>query len=1014
MTRKFFAAAALGAAMLAGCRDDVPTSPAGPAFEIKDGAHSAGNQHFYFLPPLVPPPASTGTFDGSQAAEVQICTWINDACGATIATYSTTSGVGSETVRMSEGDQHYLVNWHTDQFSLDPALTYRIRVLVAGAELGHADVDVVNSGKELKNVNTGEFVPLLDGRTLPIKFRIEMGAVTVIGPDGGSIQSDDGNATITIPPGMFSEPVGFTVQPVSIPAEEIAAAGLVAGTAYEFGPDGMVFPDPEVTVALRYDPANLGGFAAAELTLLTNIDGSWAQIPGPTVDPVAHTVSAKVGHFSTIVAGVSQFATIDDAYVSMFMGGGTKTATHTIGEYSRFVAWQSLNPEIATIMPDGNNDGVVTAVAPGEARIRLYSSDPYYGWDYDEAFVKVFPAGYPAGQYDWIVQREGITGQSLFGVGDTSPTDVFLVGFGGTVIHYDGVNATLMPTPTTCTYRGVWARAPDDVYVVGRCAPGFGSRLLRYDGASWSVIPVPGDALFWNLHGNDQYVFIAAGDRFYRYSQANGVELVATFPASIVIRAVAAEGSDLIAVGQDGANGIVIRSVDDGVNWTAPFIPENYFGNPASGPLVAIWRDPATNVAAAATLDGRVVMSGNDGVTSWLINEQLTNVIFEAITSKPQLSPFVKPDVFLGGDNGEMVWAERCRCGFGAPGFRADQSVYQHILGLWTDGPTGRVWGVGTAGLIFRQNSSTGHTFDVLSRGQSFADVWVHPNGRVIAPAGAVNNEVWMSSAMGAGWFGASLLRGGTGFQGAFGAADGSEAYVVGRNGAIARGTPSANGFGFTNLTSGTTQELFDIWVSPGGVAYTAGRAGTLLKSTNHGASWAQAGSLGGQDVHQVFGFSDNEVIVTFGNGTIYRTTNGGLSWTPIRAGVGDSFAGLWGASPNEVYAMGREPIGGGATQGVIYHTHNGTAAGPTWHKNVFPTNRYMGGAWGDGAGTVLAGGSGGTVVLLSGHAAGGAEPPVWTPQPTGTAKDLFAVYGAGNVVFAVGASGTVITGVRP
>src|SRR5204863_6068641 len=72
----------------------------------------------------------------------------------------------------------YTLKWRTDQFTLDASKTYRIRVLVFGNyELGHADVDVVNSGSQLKNVQTGQFIPLLDGRTLPIKFRIETGAV---------------------------------------------------------------------------------------------------------------------------------------------------------------------------------------------------------------------------------------------------------------------------------------------------------------------------------------------------------------------------------------------------------------------------------------------------------------------------------------------------------------------------------------------------------------------------------------------------------------------------------------------------------------------------------------------------------------------------------------------------------------------------------------------------------------------------------------------------------------------
>ncbi len=48
---------------------------------------------------------------------------------------------------------------------------------VGDRELGHADVDVVASGGELKNVDTDGFIPLLDDRTLPIKFRIEEGVL---------------------------------------------------------------------------------------------------------------------------------------------------------------------------------------------------------------------------------------------------------------------------------------------------------------------------------------------------------------------------------------------------------------------------------------------------------------------------------------------------------------------------------------------------------------------------------------------------------------------------------------------------------------------------------------------------------------------------------------------------------------------------------------------------------------------------------------------------------------------
>src|SRR5262249_41925382 len=153
------------------------------------------------------------------------------------------------------------------------------------------------------------------------------------------------------------------------------------------------------------------------------------------------------------------------------------------------------------------------------------------------------------------------------------------------------------------------------------------------------------------------------------------------------------------------------------------------------------------------------------------INEQLTNVVFRSVTSKPKPAyVFAKsPDIFAGGEYGELDWSERCRCGFGASGFNADQWVKQDIWGMWTDN-NGIAWGVGTSGLIFAQTSSSSHSFNVLTRGQPYADIWVHSSGRVIAPAGALHNQVWETGSYGAQWAEPSLMRGGAGFQGAFGA----------------------------------------------------------------------------------------------------------------------------------------------------------------------------------------------------------------------------------------------------
>ena len=171
--------------LVAACNESPTPTGLSPDMAISDGAHSGGNANFFFLPPMVPNPSPAGTFDGSLQPEVQVCVWNGSDCVATLAIFNTDAGYGSETVRVSTTDEHYIVNWHTeeilDNYTLGAGETFRVRILAQGQELGFADIAVVGSAKELKNVDTDEFIGLMDGRTLPIKFRIEEGALTAAG-----------------------------------------------------------------------------------------------------------------------------------------------------------------------------------------------------------------------------------------------------------------------------------------------------------------------------------------------------------------------------------------------------------------------------------------------------------------------------------------------------------------------------------------------------------------------------------------------------------------------------------------------------------------------------------------------------------------------------------------------------------------------------------------------------------------------------------------------------------------
>src|SRR6266571_2819686 len=131
-----------------GCTDEPLTAPAAgrPRFEISDAAHTSGTPGFYFLPPMVAAPTFTGTFVSGLTLEVEICVWTGTACDAPIATFTTKTGSGSETVRVDPENEQY----------------------------------VVNNRRARDSVNTAEFVPVVNGQTLPIAFRIEDGAILAL------------------------------------------------------------------------------------------------------------------------------------------------------------------------------------------------------------------------------------------------------------------------------------------------------------------------------------------------------------------------------------------------------------------------------------------------------------------------------------------------------------------------------------------------------------------------------------------------------------------------------------------------------------------------------------------------------------------------------------------------------------------------------------------------------------------------------------------------------------------
>jgi hypothetical protein len=216
------AAAAVG--LLVACQSDTMT-PIGdaPLAQLSDGAN-AGNPDFFFLPPLLKNPINhpqyePKAFNAHVSPVVEICELTLQAnntigCGTVIKRF--------ESGEVNVAEQFYKVNWNTDESNLNVSKNYRIRVIVGTTELGFADVDPVTSAKDLKSVNTGEFIGLVDGRTLPIKFRIENAALcggvdpcnstTIDLADGGTVILEQTGDRVDIPAQASGRVITVTIQ----------------------------------------------------------------------------------------------------------------------------------------------------------------------------------------------------------------------------------------------------------------------------------------------------------------------------------------------------------------------------------------------------------------------------------------------------------------------------------------------------------------------------------------------------------------------------------------------------------------------------------------------------------------------------------------------------------------------------------------------------------------------------------------------------------------------------------
>jgi photosystem II stability/assembly factor-like uncharacterized protein len=80
-------------------------------------------------------------------------------------------------------------------------------------------------------------------------------------------------------------------------------------------------------------------------------------------------------------------------------------------------------------------------------------------------------------------------------------------------------------------------------------------------------------------------------------------------------------------------------------------------------------------------------------------------------------------------------------------------------------------------------------------------------------------------------------------------------------------------------VDSGTTNNLDGAYLLDSGTGFVVGDAGTILKTTDAGATWAPLTSGTTSALHDVYLFNPSEGVAVGDGGLILRTTDGGAVW---------------------------------------------------------------------------------------------------------------------------------------
>ncbi|BAP57192.1 glucosyltransferase-I precursor [Thioploca ingrica] len=160
------------------------------------------------------------------------------------------------------------------------------------------------------------------------------------------------------------------------------------------------------------------------------------------------------------------------------------------------------------------------------------------------------------------------------GVWGSSSRNLFAVGDGGTLFHYDGQTWSAMNSGTSLSLKAIWGSSSNDVFVVGDQGT-----ILHYNGKDWSILNSGISTSIHSIWGSSSRdVFALADGGVILHYDGSSWKTMDSGTALPLSRIWGSSSSDVFAV---GGGGILLHY--DGSNWTPMEAGANYYLNDVWG-----------------------------------------------------------------------------------------------------------------------------------------------------------------------------------------------------------------------------------------------------------------------------------------------------------------------------------------------------------------------------------------------------------------------------------------------